>query len=92
MQGIFYGDDNCTALDHRVLIVGYDSVDCEDYWIVKNSWGQDWGMNGYIHIGRNIGNPLGVCGINLFATYPIKEFPELATTVLKKGITPLFEA
>jgi len=53
-----------TTLDHAVLIVGY-GVDTEfdfdtPYWIVKNSWGADWGENGYFRIYRGD----GCCGIN----------------------------
>ena len=44
-------------LDHAVLIVGFgeDSVTKEEYWIVKNSWGEKWGMEGYFEIKRGNG-------------------------------------
>ncbi|KAF4358292.1 hypothetical protein F8388_014562 [Cannabis sativa] len=73
-QGIFKGPCS-TSLDHAVLIVGYDSQNGVDYWIVKNSWGRQWGMDGYIHIERNNGNSQGICGINMLASYPTKTSP-----------------
>ena len=38
---------------HAVTIVGYGVYDGLDYWIVKNSWGTDWGESGYFRILAN---------------------------------------
>jgi len=35
-------------LDHCVQLVGYNTTSSTPYWIVRNSWGTDWGVNGYI--------------------------------------------
>lgn len=41
---------------HAVEIVGWgtDSDTQEKYWIVKNSWGSDWGEEGYARIKRGV--------------------------------------
>lgn len=59
-QGIFDKPDCLTATTHAILIVGYGSVNGTDYWIGKNSWGTQWGENGYIRIRRY---ELSVCGM-----------------------------
>jgi C1A family cysteine protease len=38
----------CDVVDHCVQIVGIDLDD--DYWLVRNSWGTDWGIDGYIKL------------------------------------------
>jgi C1A family cysteine protease len=58
---------------HVVVIVGYD--DALDCWICKNSWGADWGENGYFRIKRGqagIGESHGGLN-NILGTYTIYE-------------------
>ena len=66
-----YSDPNCTGenINHAVIVIGYGStVDGQDYYTIKNSWGKSWGMNGIGFIARNKGN---MCGISTYASYPI---------------------
>ena len=58
-----------TSLDHSVLIIGYDMHSPTDYWLVKNSWGTDWGIKGYAKVGMIDGE--GYCGINKTPSIPI---------------------
>ena len=53
------------AVDHCVQTVGYKQVDGDNVWIVRNSWGADWGYSGYLYI--EIGKDL--CGIADEPTY-----------------------
>ncbi len=36
--------------DHCVALVGWDDNDGDGYWILRNSWGQSWGEDGYMRI------------------------------------------
>lgn len=51
----------CTArLNHAVMGVGYGTEDGVEFWKVKNSWGTNFGEEGYFRIQRNT----DTCGIS----------------------------
>jgi len=68
-------DESCgTQLDHGVLLTGYghDSTVNKDFWIVKNSWGPEWGAQGYVRIVRNVnGDWARQCGLTSDPSYPV---------------------
>ncbi|KAI7733552.1 hypothetical protein M8C21_005769 [Ambrosia artemisiifolia] len=68
-NGVFTGPCG-TNLTHDVTIVGYGTYNGMKYWLVKNSWSADWGMNGYIMMQRDVNAPEGLCGIAMQATFP----------------------
>ncbi|VVB16703.1 unnamed protein product [Arabis nemorensis] len=63
------GDCGSTPMDvnHAVLAVGYGIEDGVPYWLIKNSWGGDWGDKGYfkMEMGKNM------CGVATCASYPV---------------------
>ncbi|XP_038718207.1 ervatamin-B-like [Tripterygium wilfordii] len=56
--------------NHFIVLIGYDTINGVDCWIGRNSWGEKWGMNGYVYIERLKGSRVGVGGINLLVQYP----------------------
>jgi len=54
-------------LDHGVLAVGYGTENGVDYWLVKNSWSDSWGEDGYIKIEKSSANK---CGVLSQPSYP----------------------
>ncbi|GLU13789.1 hypothetical protein SLE2022_304000 [Rubroshorea leprosula] len=69
--GVFTGDCG-TDLDHAVTLVGYGtSEDGIKYWLIRNSWGENWGEGGYMRIQRDAGVPEGLCGIAMNPSFPV---------------------
>lgn len=65
-KGIYHeAECSATNLNHAVTIVGY-GTNGKEFWIVKNSWGNTWGENGYIRILREVNE----CGISLLSVTP----------------------
>ena len=50
---------HCEAnLNHAAQIVGYDRTSSPGYYIVRNSWGHAFGIDGYLHVAMDS----NVCG------------------------------
>ncbi|CAJ0574217.1 unnamed protein product, partial [Mesorhabditis spiculigera] len=61
-SGVFRPNPDACAHEsqgsHALTIVGYGSENGQDYWLVKNSWG-NWGLGGYFKLARGI----NACGM-----------------------------
>lgn len=64
-----YSESKCskTVLDHAVLLCGYgiDPVSNKKFWLIKNSWGEEWGEGGYMRLERGS----NMCGVATEASY-----------------------
>ncbi|XP_056644468.1 cathepsin L-like proteinase [Diorhabda sublineata] len=61
--GVFDDKDCADFFNHAVIITGYDSQS----WTIKNSWGTEWGEEGYMRLIRGKNQ----CGITIFPIYPV---------------------
>lgn len=67
-DGLSARDRASCSTNHAVLLVGYGTDEMDNnYWIIKNSWGTDWGEGGYIRIARDGGE----CGNSCVGLRPV---------------------
>ncbi|XP_039074666.1 cathepsin O isoform X2 [Hyaena hyaena] len=59
LGGIIQHHCSSGEANHAVIITGFDKMGSTPYWIVRNSWGSSWGVDGYAHVKMG-GN---ICGI-----------------------------
>jgi len=62
-EGIYSTEDCKGQINHGVVAVGYGSMCGKDYWIIRNSWGNGWGIAGYALMERGV----NLCQIESFA-------------------------
>jgi len=49
-SGVITPSDCCTDMDHCVDLIGYDTQKNPKRYLVRNSWGEDWGEKGYVYL------------------------------------------
>ena len=55
---------------HCILIVGWTRIGRKNYWVVQNSWGTDWGDNGYCYIPFDY-NAI----VEMYAVMDVEDYP-----------------
>lgn len=54
-------------MDHLVTLVGYGTKDGDTFWIIKNTRGPYWGLDGYVHLSARDNN----CGVATEPSYVV---------------------
>ena len=58
---------NIRQTTHSVVLIGWGTEGGNDYWLIRNSWGANWGDHGFVKIGRHH----SLMGLNNQVVYPI---------------------
>lgn len=80
-KGGIIDSESCTDdLTHAVIIIGVGTdSNGNEFWILKNQWGDSWGEKGYFRVKKSQGK--GICGINTYVSTAI-----LKDDLLKESI------
>jgi len=65
-SGVLLASQCGQNIDHGVQLVGYNGLDKNGYWIIRNMWGADWGENGFIRVQFGLNS----CGLTSLPTAP----------------------
>ena len=98
------GFNQCSEyVNHAITLVGYNEGIDGAYWIIKNSWGAEWGLEGFAYLAANISQPLrrdrfgcyGTLNMNRLAATPVKivlaePITEAPSTKSPSTISPTF--
>ena len=66
---IFFKQSEVTY-PHSVTVLGYgmaEDMDGSLYWRIKNSWGAEWGEEGYMRLAAGLGH----CNVGSFYAVPV---------------------
>lgn len=55
-SGIYQDTTGATEKTHEISVAGYGMEDGKKYWLVRNSWGTQWGMDGFAKVIRGVNN------------------------------------
>ena len=76
-------------VNHGLMLVGFGHVTkhdkvrgrCKEYWIIRNSWGPDWGEEGFFRIcadgAGSSKTPAGTCLVNRYSTWPTNDINDI---------------
>ncbi|KAG5668588.1 hypothetical protein PVAND_016524 [Polypedilum vanderplanki] len=68
-SGVYF-DKQCTTNSNHAMLIVLDMKKKTElkYWLIKNTYGKSWGLQGYMKLARDVDNH---CGVAEYASYPI---------------------
>lgn len=58
-RAVATGNNNDISAGHALTIVGYGTENDQDYWLMRNTWGNNWQQKGFVRIARGV-NAFGI--------------------------------